>query len=188
MAPGFAHSHSAGPTCRARKPGRSLLCSLILTSALALVSCSKPEPPRVTPRTARVTAVSPAGIDLTLELEVYNPNAFPVTVSSVNGTLALGSGIELGRGQAAPGASIAAKGSSLVTSQLNVGWANIGALAPFAVSAQPVPYTFRGTASLGGGRLKLDIPFTLTGELTREQLLQLGLQGLGSVGLPPAPR
>jgi LEA14-like dessication related protein len=161
---------------------------MILANALTLPSCSKPEPPRVVPRTARVTAVSPAGVDLTLELDVYNPNAFPLMVNAVNGTLALGNGVEVGRGQAAPGMSIAAKGSSLVTSQLNVGWANIGALVPFATSAQPVPYTFQGIATLGGDRLKLDVPFTLTGQLTREQLVQLGLQGLGSVGLPPVPR
>jgi len=47
-----------------------------------------------------------------------------------------------------------------------------------------VPYAFRGVAAIGGESLSIDVPFTIKGELTREQVLQAGLRGLGGIGLP----
>jgi LEA14-like dessication related protein len=154
-----------------------------LALGLALVSCSKPEPPRVTPRSIRVAAVSPTGVGLALELDVHNPNPFPILAQNVKGTLEIG-GVEIGRGHAQPQSSIPAKGSATVASQLAVTWTNAAALAPYALSPGPVPYAFRGVAAIGGERLNVDVPFTINGELTREQVLQAGLRGLGGMGLP----
>jgi LEA14-like dessication related protein len=123
-------------------------------------------------------------VDLTLELTVENPNSFPLLVNSVDGTLAVGNGVEVGRGVANPQGSIPAGGSSVVASQLHIGWANLAALAPFALTGSAVPYTFSGQARIGGKSLNIDVPFSLRGELTREQLLQAGLRGLAP---PPVP-
>jgi LEA14-like dessication related protein len=160
----------------------------MLAFGLTLGSCSKPEPPRITPRSVRVATVSPAGVGLALELDVYNPNSFPILAQNVNGTFELGNGVELGRGRAPAQSSIPAKGSAVVNSQLAVTWTNAAALAPFALSTAPVPFTFRGVAAIGGEKLNVDVPFTIKGELTREQVLQAGLRGLGGSGLPvPLP-
>ena len=164
--------------------GRPRSVALLLSSALVLSACSKPEPPRVTPRSARVTSVGPAGIGLAVELDVYNPNSFPLLVRTVNGTLEVLNGIEIGRGRADPAGSIPPKGSSLVSTQLNLGLTNLPALSQLALSARAVPYTFRGAATIGGEKLNIEVPFTLRGELTREQVLQAGLRGLGPMGLP----
>ncbi|HMJ13128.1 MAG TPA: LEA type 2 family protein [Polyangiaceae bacterium] len=165
--------------------GRAVLRLLLLLLACGLVAaCAKPEAPRVTARAARVTATGPKGIDLTLELDVHNPNAFPLLVQSVEGTLEVAEGAELGRGVAQPKTSIPAKGSSAITSQLSIPWSNLAALAPFALSPEPVPYTFRGRAAVGGERLNVDVPFSLSGQLSREQLLSIGLGGLSIPGAP----
>lgn len=163
-----------------------LALAVLLLVCLTLGACSKPQPPTVSARSARVTASAPTGVQLAVELDVHNPNAFPLLVESVEGTLAIAGGAEIGRGTARPATDIPAQGSSAVTSQLTIPWSNLAALAPFALSGAPVPYTFEGRARVGGKRLNVAVPFTLRGELSREQLLQIGLQGLGT-GTAPAP-
>ena len=46
--------------------------------------------------------MSPEGLGLALELDVYNPNSFQILAQNVSGTLELGNGVELGRGRAQP--------------------------------------------------------------------------------------
>src|SRR5262245_43681690 len=94
--------------------------AVLIGAGLLLGACSKPEPPRVTPRSVRVGAVSPTAIGLLLELDVYNPNPFPILAQRVSGTLELGSGVELGRGAVTAQTSIGAKSSSTVNSQIAV--------------------------------------------------------------------
>ncbi len=49
---------------------------LLVAAVLALSSCSKPEPPTVTPISGRVSAISTTGITVDAKLEAYNPNEF----------------------------------------------------------------------------------------------------------------
>ena len=126
---------------------------------------------------------------------MYNPNSFPLLVRSATGTLEVGSGLQIGNGRATLTGSVPAKGSSIVATDLGVNWTNLPALAPLALTAAAVPYAFRGSANVGGERLNADVPFTLTGELTRAQLVQAGLRGLSAIpalqgqpGMPVAPQ
>src|SRR5688500_6123621 len=118
-----------------------LIARVLFLWCLSLAGCSKPQPPQVTARSARVTATAPTGVQLAVELDVHNPNAFPLLVESVEGTLSVAGGVEIGRGTARPSTDIPAQGAALVTSQLTVPWSNLTALAPFALSGAPVPYT-----------------------------------------------
>lgn len=153
----------------------------VVTSALALASgCAKPKPPTVTPKSAQVVSVSPGGVQLAVAFDVTNPNRFPLIVHAVDGHFFVGAGAgrELGSAHAEPSASIAAQATSTVSSTVSVGWTNLAALAPFALSPGAVPYTFSGSATLGGSELNVAVPFTLTGELSRAQLIAVGLAGL----------
>lgn len=132
----------------------------------------------MTPVAARVAAIDAKGIGLSLELDVTNPNSFPLVTQTVQGTLSIGKDVELGKAEAAPKTSIPAKGSARVTSRLYVAFENVAAFAPFALSNKPVPYSFRGVAKMGGEKLNVDVPFSVAGELTREQVVQIGLRGL----------
>lgn len=154
---------------------------VVLAGALALAACAKPEPPTIAPRSARVSSVGPSGLTLAVELDVHNPNSFPLEAHVVDGSLELGDGVELGRAHAAPEAAIPAKESRVVQSELTVNFSNLGALTPFLLLEKPVPYTFKGQAQIGSERLNVGVPFEIRGELTRAELLQVGLRGLGNL-------
>lgn len=158
----------------------SAISATFLLLALA-PACSKPKPPTITPKSAQVLAVSPTGVQLVVTFDVANPNRFPLLVHAVDGSFSLGAGdgAELGKAHAEPAASIPGNGTSTVTSQLSVGWTHLSALTPFLLAPTAVPYRFVGNAQLGGESLNVNVPFTLTGELTRAQLLSVGLAGLG---------
>lgn len=161
--------------------GRMPHTTVAVMSALVLATaCAKPKPPTITPKTAQVQAVSARGVELAVTFDVTNPNRFPLIVHAVDGRFSVGAGTgtELGTAHAEPSANIAAQTTSTVNSTVAVGWTNLGALAPFALSPGAVPYTFTGHATLGGSELNVSLPFTLTGELTRAQLISIGLAGL----------
>jgi LEA14-like dessication related protein len=134
--------------------------------------------PAVTPVEARVSSVAPTGLTVDVALDVYNPNSYPLSAQLVEGVVLLGNGAELGRGAARPPGSLAANSATRVITRLEVPWLNVTALAPFAFSGQPVPYSFRGQATIGGEDINLKVPFELSGTLTREQLLAAGLRGM----------
>jgi len=152
-----------------------------LGAALVLATaCAKPKPPSITPKSAQVLAVGGAGVTLAVAFEVVNPNRFPLIVHAVDGRLMVGAGggSELGSAHAEPASSIPAEGTSTVTSQIAIAWTNLAALTPFLLSPAAVPYHFDGNASIGGESLNVSLPFTLTGELTRAQLINAGLIGI----------
>ena len=153
----------------------ALLAALSLTAA-----CAKPKPPTITPKSAQVLGVGGSGLTLSVAFDVQNPNRFPLVVNSVDGRFSLGAGagVELGKAHAQPSSSIPAQGTSTVTSQIDIAWTNLAALTPFLLSPAAVPYRFDGDATLGGENLNVSLPFTLSGELTRNQLINAGLSGL----------
>jgi LEA14-like dessication related protein len=150
-------------------------------------SCEKPQPPRVEPRAIRVTNVSPTRIGLEVELEIHNPNSFALRVRKAQGKLSLGDAVEVGTGESTLDGSVPAKSSKLVPAALDLNWTNLQALVPLALTATSIPYTFAGTATLGGEQLNLDVPFALNGQLTHAQLLQAGLSGLSGRPIPGSP-
>ena len=153
--------------------------ALILFALLVFaVGCSKPKPPKIEPHAARVKTVDATGLTLGVELDVTNPNGFPLLVRTVSGKLLMGSGVEVGNARVDSGKTVPANGTARLSSDLTARWSNIAALAPLATTGKPVAYTFEGIANVGGEKLNLDVPFRLQGELKPEQLLAATLRGL----------
>ncbi len=148
---------------------------------LLIAACSKPKPPELKPRSAQVSAIKPESIELALVLDAHNPNAFPIVAHRVSASLALQDGTELGRGESSEAFTIPAQGDAQLSAKLDVRWNSLSALAPYALAAQPLPYRLSGSARLGGEHLNLDVPFTIDGQLTPEQVIQAGLRGANSL-------
>jgi LEA14-like dessication related protein len=150
--------------------------ALLVFAALAS-ACARPQPPSVVPHVVRFSAVTPTGLDFDVQLQVHNPNSFPLAAEAVTGTLYGARDQRLGQGTSHPGESIPAGSTRLVASQVHIGWENLMAVAPL-LAAERIPYEFRGDVKLGGESINVTLPFTLSGELTRTQLLDAGWRGL----------
>jgi LEA14-like dessication related protein len=160
---------------------RSSFSHLLIFACALLVACWKPKPIEVTPQSVQLASISPDGVGLTVVLNVKNPNGFGITASEVNAIVELQDGSELGRGSATPAFTIPAEGSVAVPTTLSTRWTNVALLAPYALSAKPLPYRLRGTARIGGESLNVEVPFTISGQLTPEQVIAAGMRGATSL-------
>jgi LEA14-like dessication related protein len=154
------------------------LFMLLLVGMLG-TACSRNQPVELTPRSAQLSAVGPQGVEMSLRLGIHNPNSFAIHASAVEATLELEDGGELGRGSSLTALSVPAKGDGELTAMLSMGWTNLARLAPYVVGSQAVPYRVRGTARIGGEHLALSLPFTIHGQLTPAQMLQLSSRAAG---------
>ncbi len=146
-------------------------------SFMAAVGCSRPKPVQLTLQSAQLSSIGPRGVSVALMLDAHNPNSFPISASAVNATIQLSNGSELGRGSSPASFQIPAEGDATLPAQLGLQWTNLTLLAPYALSGQPLPYRIVGTAHVGGEHLNIELPFSISGQLTREQILNAGLSG-----------
>lgn len=146
--------------------------SLLLAAALLIAACSRPEPPTLQPERATVTAVTPAGIDLRVEISAYNPNAIDITARSVKANVKLDKKIDVGTVTSQIALRLPAKQKTRLDVPLSVQWSDLGAMALLAAGQKAVPYQVEGTIALGGDRINIDVPFRLEGTIPHEQLVQ----------------
>ena len=154
---------------------------LAVATLVATTGCSKPKPVEITPQSAQLSTIGPSGVGVALVLNVHNPNGFPISASAVTATFALQDGTELGRGSSTAAFTIPAEGDTVLPAQLSLRWTNLSALTPYALAGKALPYRIAGTARVGGEHLNLDLPFSIAGQLTPDQVLQAGLRGATSL-------
>ena len=134
----------------------------LLLLVFALIACERPVSPRLTPQVVRVAAVSAAGLDIDIELQVDNPNKFALHAQSVSGTVYVGTGRQrLGQGTSRPGQSIPAEGSLVVPSRVHVAWEDATAIAPLLVY-EKIPFVVQGDVALGSEDWNVTLPFSIS--------------------------
>lgn len=154
----------------------------ILAAAVAIVACATPEKPTLSPERVEVLGVTPQGLSLQVTLKAENPNDFGLSARSVKARVVLDGTTDLGEVTVASKVALPKKGSASIVVPMQVPWTNLVAIGMLAASKPVIPFTMTGTANVGGEGLNVDLPFTLAGSLTREQLLQATATGLP--GLP----
>lgn len=152
-----------------------------LTALLGAVACSKPKPVQLTPQSVQLASVGPEGVGVSLLLNAHNPNGFPIIAQSVSAVFELQDGSEVGRGSSTKAFTIPAEGDTQLPSELSMRWTNLAALTPYALAGKALPYRISGTARLGGESLNLDVPFSIAGQLTPQQVLAAGLRGAAAL-------
>ena len=150
---------------------------LLAVCPLLISACSKPKPPEVTPRSVQVSAITRVCVELSVLLDARNPTACPCVASSVTATIALQDGTPLGSGSSTEPISIPGDSTAPITAKLAVRFSSGSALLPYAMAMKPLPYRLSGTAKIGGEHLNVDVPFTIDGVLTPEQVAVAGLRG-----------
>jgi LEA14-like dessication related protein len=144
-------------------------CAVLALSLV--VACQKPVPPRVTPKSVTVTSISTAGVELDTKLAVENPNGFDLSAQAVIAKLVLDHSVDVGSVVVDKPFSLPAKSTTELDVPVSISWKSLPALVPVA-QKPAVPYTVEGTVRVGG-RLSVDVPFTIEGTLTREQLAKI---------------
>ena len=169
-----------------RRSALALVFALVALSAAG--ACSKPQPPQLTPKEAKVTSVDLTGFDMRVKMEAFNPNGFDLSVRSVVAHVVVDGTHDLGTVTSAQPINLPANARTLIEVPLNMKWKGAADFASIASSKRPIPYTVDGTATVGGASLNVDVPFKLQGVITAEQLQQAGLKSLqgipGLQGLP----
>ncbi|MBS2015011.1 MAG: LEA type 2 family protein [Deltaproteobacteria bacterium] len=158
----------------------------MLGVASVLAGCKKPQPPQLTPKSAKVIAVDLAGIDLRVLFDAYNPNAYDLSVRRVSAHVVVDGKLDLGTVTADQPMSLPAGQRIALEVPLQVRWNGATALAAVGASRRSVPYEVDGIANVGGETLNLDVPFKMKGEITQQQLVNVTLKSLGNIpGLAP---
>ncbi|MBX3187613.1 MAG: LEA type 2 family protein [Labilithrix sp.] len=165
---------------------RALLVSFLLVALGALFfGCSPPAPPTLTPKEAKVTTLDLAGIDLRVTMEVHNPNKIDLAVRAVTARVLLDGKHDLGTMTITQPVTLPAGARTLVEVPLSMKWKDATLFGVFAAAKRSVPYTIDGTATIGGERLNVTLPFTMKGVVTAEELTAATLKSLK--GLPAIP-
>ena len=149
--------------------------------AFAGAGCSKPEPPVLTPKSAKVVAVSLAGVDLALDVDAFNPNASELSARSVTGKVVLDGRYTLGAATMSTPIRLPAGVHTDLTVPLAATWTDLTALATLAATNRPVPFTVDGTVNVGGDRLNVDLPLHMAGSLTHDELVKAASRSLDAL-------
>ena len=157
---------------------RRFLFAGLFATALATSACSKPEPPTLVPKEVKVTAVSTAGLSVLVKTEATNPNRITLSVQSVTGKAKLDGKWDLGTVTIAKPAVLPPNVPTMVDVPLTMPWKDVSVLGMLASSPGPVPYDIEGTVTIGGEKLNVDLPFRLSGTITREEIANAALRSL----------
>lgn len=152
--------------------------ALALLPLVVLTACSKPEPPKIVPKEARVTAVGPAGLDLVLKVEATNPNSVSLSARSFTGRAKLDGQWEMGVVTIDKPVALPPHTPTMIEVPMKLPWTDLKALASLASAQRPVPYVVEGTVKIGGERINVEIPWSMTGTISREQIVGAALKGL----------
>ncbi|HEY4121543.1 MAG TPA: LEA type 2 family protein [Byssovorax sp.] len=166
---------------------RSLRGALVgVACAVALVACTRPSPPQVTAKSARVTNVSLQGIDLEAELAAYNPNDIDLHIQSVTAKVVLDHRYDVGTFTENKPVTLPAKKRTNVRVPVHVRWADMMGLVELATSRRDIDYLVDGDVELGAEMLRVQIPFQVHGVVTHQQLEQAAGRAIPG-GIPRIP-
>ncbi len=160
---------------------RAALVGAVLFGAFALTACPKPAPPHITPKEARVVAIGPQGMDILLKVEATNPNSVTLSAQAITAKAKLDDRWDMGSVTVAKPVVLPPGSPTLIDVTMTLPWTDASALAALATTPGAVPYSVEGSARIGGERLNVDVPFGLTGTISREQIVNAAMKSMPSI-------
>ena len=155
------------------------LIAVLLPFCLLSLACSNLQKPTATFQTMSLGEVTADGFTMNFDVEMHNPNAIPLPISTADYKLGL-AGVNVLEGKATPEATLPANGSAAVTLPVTLTWENLlAAEKALRTSSGDIPYAFDasidfGSASGGINTLgqPLRVPLKYKGTLPLGQLLE----------------
>lgn len=157
---------------------RLLFFAGLAGALLAASACSKPEPPTLVPKEAKVTAIGPLGLDILLRIEATNPNRITLSTQNVTGKATLDGKWDLGTVTVAQPLVLPPNVPTTIDVPMKLPWSDVKALGALATATGPMPYTIEGTVGVGGEKLNVNLPFSISGTITREQIASAALKAM----------
>jgi hypothetical protein len=154
---------------------------LLALAVIAIAGCSKPDPPKLTPQRATVTALSLQGAELRVELDAMNPNRTDLSAQSLSVKLSF-DGRDAGTTTIDHPVTLPAGQTTKLDVPMTVPWSAATMLASLAAQGKDLAYALDGTVGLGGDLVHVDVPFHMTGTVPRDDLLKAAVRSL-----PPLP-
>lgn len=153
----------------------------LLAFVTFFVACSKPQAPQITPKDARVSAVSPAGLDIVLVVTATNPNSVTLTAQSFTGKAKVANKYDLATVTVNKPISLPPGQPTDLEVPMTLPWSNVAALVELAQAKAPVPYTVEGTVTVGGESLNVNLPFTINGTISPQQFQAAAIKNIPAI-------
>lgn len=165
------------------------MTTLAAVSLLVSSSGCAPDPPTLVPKSAEVTSVGPQGLGVIVHIEATNPNRIELSAQSMTAKATLGGKWELGTVTIAKPIVLPSHTPTMIDVPMTLPWSDLKTIAAVASAPGLVPYKIDGTVAVGGERLNVNLPFSMTGTLSRDQVIGAALKSIPVIpGLtaPPA--
>jgi LEA14-like dessication related protein len=149
--------------------------AMLLAAVVSVVACSGSEPqitPTITPERVSLTKISPAGIELLVEVGVDNPNPIELEARSVSAKVVLDGKHDLDTVEVRHEVELPSDRRTLLAVPLQMDWKDVAVTAALVALHRSVPYDVDGSVSLGGDLVHVSLPFHLSGIITEAELLK----------------
>ena len=148
---------------------------MLLLVAPLVVACSavadiKPDPPSVTNQKVSVTKVTPAGIEVLVELDVRNPNSINLEAESLTANVILDGRYDMGTVDVPQEIDLPSKQQIHVGVPVVADWKDVAVITSLIALMRDVPYDVDGTVKVGRGPFKVTASFHMNDVITEEQL------------------
>jgi len=153
----------------------------VFATVVGLSACSKPEPPTIVPKEARVAAVSPTGLDIVVKVEATNPNSMTLQAQSFTGKAKLDGKYDMGTVTIAKPVVLPSKQPTMIEVPMTMPWQDVNSLIAMSTLQRPIPYVVDGTVKIGGESLNVDVPFSMSGTITRDQIAAAAMKSIPAI-------
>ncbi len=148
---------------------------------VGLSACSKLEPPTIVPKSARVATVSPAGLDVVVQVEATNPNSVTLSAQSFTGKATVDGKYELATVTVTKPVVLPPKTPTLIEVPMTMPWQDLNAVVAMSTAQKAVPYVITGTVTVGGESLNVQVPYSMSGTITKEQLTAAAMRSIPAI-------
>src|SRR4051812_48462089 len=123
---------------------------VVFVTSFAAAGCAKPDPPKITPKEARITMVGPQGIEVLVRVEALNPNKMTLSAQSMSGKAKLDGKYEMGQVTIAKPIVLPPNVPTMIDVPMTMPWTDVQSLAQMASANRSIPYVIDGTVAIGG--------------------------------------
>lgn len=154
---------------------------VLLFFVLLLVGCKKPLPPQITVKSGQITRIDPQGFDVLLHITATNPNSYALSVRGISAEVIVDGRLDLGKVTIDKPVSLPPGQAVPIDVPIASQWKDLPAIATLAASNRAIPYTVKGTVTVGGESLNVDVPYAFDGTITHEQILKAAIGSIPKI-------